>query len=384
MPIKKYTKNKKSGWQYGSGTCFIGKGAKKKAIAQALTIGGGVFPEDHLDAHEGTLRNFREFVKQIISQTKNKTLKIKKSSIWLYPFAIERNYARYIKKIMKQFTSITVEEMKPLLKTWKIENKKLLEDDAIDDLERINKEFKETQNFIFVENELSLRVDLGLTALSVGEFNKKQHMKTMKQALGFVYETFEPWEDPLIKQWVFENVNLIKGLSDDYIKKINQTVMNAFNTGQTAESLARELTKINNEFATGRRALVTKDGKPVLTKSGKPKFRRVQSRADLVARDQIGKLNGQYTKKRQTDVGVDKYIWNTSGDARVRTKHAAMNGKLCMWDDSSVYSVDGGKSWISRSSIGGIELHPGMDVQCRCGAEAFWDDFINEIEQEAA
>ena len=126
MPIKKCTKNKKSGWQYGSGTCFIGKGAKKKAIAQALTIGGGVFPEDHLDAHEGTLRNFREFVKQIISQTKNKTLKIKKSSIWLYPFAIERNYARYIKKIMKQFTSITVEEMKPLLRTWKIENKKLL------------------------------------------------------------------------------------------------------------------------------------------------------------------------------------------------------------------------------------------------------------------
>lgn len=384
MPLMRCKKSGKSGWRWGkSGACFIGPNAKKKAVAQGLAIGEGKLPADdlHKDRHEGTITNFKEFLKQNIIQKRK--FKVKRSSEWVYPIGIERQYSKFIKTIMKQFTNITVSEMKPLLKNWQQQNKKQLEDfrqdDAIDDLESINDEYRELQELIFVENIENLRVELGLTALAVGEFNKKQWHKVMKQSLGIVYDTFEVWEDPLVKQWVFENVNLIKGLTDDYIKQINQAVMTGFSQGQTAEGLAKELTKINKHFATGRRdILLNKKGEPILTKTGKPKFRRVQSRSDLIARDQIGKINGQYTRKRQTDVGVDKYIWVDAGDVRVRTTHAVMSGKMCMWDDPSVYSEDKGKTWLKRSSIGGVQLHPGQDYQCRCSAEAVWDDVVTE------
>ena len=44
-------------------------------------------------------------------------------------------------------------------------------------------------------------------------------------------------------------------------------------------------------------------------------------RAQLIAVDQIGKLNGQLTKYRQTMAGIQEYIWRTAGDNRVRPAH---------------------------------------------------------------
>ena len=38
MPLKKCTKDGKSGWQYGSGTCYVGSDAKKRALRQMAAI----------------------------------------------------------------------------------------------------------------------------------------------------------------------------------------------------------------------------------------------------------------------------------------------------------------------------------------------------------
>lgn len=85
-------------------------------------------------------------------------------------------------------------------------------------------------------------------------------------------------------------------------------------------------------------------------------FKVTKSRADLIARDQVLKLNSQLTKDRQQRVGITEYIWITSRDERVRDAHSELDGTRQRWDTPPVSSDDG------RTN------HPGEDYQCRCTA----------------
>lgn len=75
-----------------------------------------------------------------------------------------------------------------------------------------------------------------------------------------------------------------------------------------------------------------------------------ESRAELIARDQTLKLNGAINQARQEGAGIDRYVWSTSGDERVREEHDALDGETFSWD--------------SPPEPG----HPGQDFQCRCVA----------------
>lgn len=89
----------------------------------------------------------------------------------------------------------------------------------------------------------------------------------------------------------------------------------------------------------------------------KEKFDVSQSKADLLARDQTLKLNANITQARQRGAGVEKYIWTTSGDERVREEHAALEGQVFSWNDPPPPG------------------HPGEDYQCRCTAFPVIEEF---------
>jgi len=74
-------------------------------------------------------------------------------------------------------------------------------------------------------------------------------------------------------------------------------------------------------------------------------------RAKLIARDQIGKLNGRINASRLTSIGIDKFIWRTSKDERVRPDHRKREGKIYEF---------------SNPPNGEI---PGTPINCRCFAE---------------
>jgi SPP1 gp7 family putative phage head morphogenesis protein len=78
-------------------------------------------------------------------------------------------------------------------------------------------------------------------------------------------------------------------------------------------------------------------------------------RAELIARDQTLKLNGQINRHRQKAAGVTHYRWSTSRDARVRDTHRELQGTIQSWDAPP--DVGGGR-----------HEHPGGDFQCRCVA----------------
>lgn len=73
-----------------------------------------------------------------------------------------------------------------------------------------------------------------------------------------------------------------------------------------------------------------------------------QSRAELIARDQTLKLNGNITQIRQQAAGISSYTWSTSNDERVREEHRELEGQVFTWDNPP--------------SVGA----PGQDIQCRC------------------
>ena len=86
------------------------------------------------------------------------------------------------------------------------------------------------------------------------------------------------------------------------------------------------------------------------------------TRAELIAQDQILKLNAQISETRLRDAGVEEYIWITSRDERVRPEHLALDGTKHRWDDPPVSNKNGEKN------------NPGTDVRCRCIASPVLPD----------
>lgn len=75
-----------------------------------------------------------------------------------------------------------------------------------------------------------------------------------------------------------------------------------------------------------------------------------ESRAELIARDQVLTTNGEIVAIRQKAAGVKSYIWSTSLDERVREDHEEREGQEFEWSDPP---EDG---------------NPGDPILCRCVA----------------
>lgn len=290
---------------------------------------------------------------------------------WIYPWSVEKNYADFLRQIFSSVTDYVTGQLDPILKEY------LKADSAHIDA-GVPKAFQTVMQSlagwiaIHFPNKADgqaaslLLMGLGEEADKTNGFNKQQWNKFTKSALGFEFGTPESWYPDMKEAWANRNYDLIVSSVRAYTGQINDIIEQAVVNGwsvNTAKTMIRKL----DESITG-------------------------AKARLLARDQIGKLNGMMTKTRQQEVGINTYRWRTAGDERVRGRpggkyagarpsHWAMEGLLCSWDDSSVYSKDGGKTWIPRPA-GAILLHPGMDIQCRCGAEGNYDDIFNQIDQE--
>lgn len=168
-----------------------------------------------------------------------------------------------------------------------------------------------------------------LTLGMVQRANQQNHAQTtaaINNALGVDVAGFirsSPTIKNTIDAAIIENANLIKSIQSQYLDKVRLAVSQAAMEGKRPTSVVSEIMEIGN---------VT------------------ESRARLIARDQTNKLNGALTRARQEDLGIEEYVWDTSGDERVRPSHAELDGKVFRWD--------------SPPPVG----HPGQDIQCRCVA----------------
>lgn len=79
-----------------------------------------------------------------------------------------------------------------------------------------------------------------------------------------------------------------------------------------------------------------------------------RSKAELIARDQVLKLNASVTWQRHTAAGITEYEWSTSGDERVRPGHRRLDGRRFKYANPPVVDESG------------CTANPGEDYSCRC------------------
>jgi len=83
-----------------------------------------------------------------------------------------------------------------------------------------------------------------------------------------------------------------------------------------------------------------------------------ESRANLIARTEVGRASGKITETRALHVGSEGYIWRTVGDADVRHDHRLLNGKFIRYDSPPI-----------ADKKSGTRAHAGCIWNCRCYQE---------------
>jgi len=138
----------------------------------------------------------------------------------------------------------------------------------------------------------------------------------------------------LVDHFVQENVALIKSIPDIITTDMDKLVTRAFSSGRTNKDLAKE---IDEKFDVG------------------------ESRARLIARDQVGKLSSAVNTARQRDLGITRFQWSAVMDERTRPEHEELNGQEFSYADPPDEGL------------------PGEPVCCRCTAEPLFDDILDAV-----
>lgn len=141
-----------------------------------------------------------------------------------------------------------------------------------------------------------------------------------------------------VKASIKWNSDLIVSLRDEYKERARDAIHESFIQGA-------------NEGPTLRERLESIEGV-------------TESRAKLIARDQTQKLCSDLNQARQRDIGIRKYFWSGIDDGRERDTHVANNNRVFEWESPPEETG-----------------HPGEDIQCRCTADPYIEDFLGMLEQ---
>lgn len=165
----------------------------------------------------------------------------------------------------------------------------------------------------------------------INNWNKKEVLAAFKSGMGIDLFQGEPWLSEEMNLWAKMNVDLVKDVSTVFLTQSERLVLDGLRRGVRSEMIGKQILKS--------------------TDLDKGRYKTAETRAKIIGRDQVSKLNGTLNRLRQEQAGVQKYIWRTVGDARVRETHAMNNGREFTWAEG----------WEG--------LHPGDDYNCRCFAE---------------
>lgn len=177
-------------------------------------------------------------------------------------------------------------------------------------------------------------------ATRTATFQREQLSKQFRAVLGIDIYRSEPWLAPRVAVFTAENVALIKSIASDHFGDLEKRLVAGLRTGERWEQLATTIAE---------------------------RYGVAESRAKLVARDQVGKLFGELNQVRQKSHGVTGAIWRTMGDNRVRDSHDELEGERFTWADPP--------------SVDGEETIPGEAVNCRCWAEPDFSTLEAEVAQ---
>lgn len=263
------------------------------------------------------------------------------------PESAEREYIRLSNEYMRLLKEELEENLPKLKESYKKNRDELVAenrraDAATDLMLKVSELFTQMKS-----NLIRKTVGFGLRRRleSLANLNRKLTVKEWKRAIKATlgidiredYYLGDFYKEQLL-QWVKENVNLISTIPEDTLDKMQDIVYDGYVNGRTTTQMVKDIQRV---YGVSKR------------------------HANLIARDQTAKLNGQIQQYQQQDAGIEEYIWCTTGDERVRSSHRALNGMKFRWD-------------TPPENSDGRACHPGEDYQCRCiGRPVFNKNTLN-------
>jgi SPP1 gp7 family putative phage head morphogenesis protein len=239
-----------------------------------------------------------------------------------FPMNIAYGYKNSIQGILNDIHSITYE-------TW---------------MERIKKQYKQLMDAPEDEIEIlleRLRREHGISedqaedlandmVKRTREFGIHQVDRQIMAVAGVSPNLRYPNTNARIKMIIEENIRLIKSLPERYYDEVSRVIRDGVAKGKGIKTIQSGLKKAS-------------DG--------------VISNAKIIARDQVGSTLAEITRQRQTQAGLDRYVWSSVGDNRVRDTHEEWDGQIFTWKEGSPNGT-----------------HPGQEIQCRCIAQVVEED----------
>jgi len=258
--------------------------------------------------------------------------KLHKAPKWLFPSSVWREYDRtlqsmYVDKIVEAVNTYLIPELPAIVAAAdRLRPERM---DALSHPQMIEEAINAVNQSLDV-TYVSPQTIVAKVAFQTQHFNKKQWQKITKAVFGVDVFYDEAWLQAEMLSFAHTNVALIKSIRVKSVSDIEEITYRGVRSGRRAEDIAVDI---------------------------KNKYGVTRNRAKLIARDQVGKFNGQLTRLRQQDAGVRAFRWSTAGDERVRPQHEMLEGRVFSWNDPP--------------SIG----FPGEPVQCRCIGEPLFRGF---------
>lgn len=255
-----------------------------------------------------------------------------------YPVSVEREYQRITNAYMKLLND-TLKKHLPEIRAAASREEATRHDDIGDLVSIVQRAFLDMG--VELDNSthrFGLREKVERMAHLTRKLTIREWKKAVRATLGIDilddYYLGEFYREALTR-WVDQNVNLISTIPKSTLGDMQNIVLDGFRNGRSTKSIIQEIQDV---------------------------YGQTKRHARLIARDQIGKLNGELTKKQQEDAGIEEYEWSDSGDGRVRDDHKHLNGKRFRWSDPPIVDAKTGR-----------RCHPGQDYQCRCVALPVFD-----------
>lgn len=233
-------------------------------------------------------------------------------------------------------------------------------------MRKIEKEFEASTVSAVIAVDLS-RI-MTRIANFILQFNEEEVAAYMKEITGVPFYGTVEWWDALRESWVNQATTRVAGNVNKFYTSTREMVFEAVKANKTFEEVL-EMIKAADESLT-------------------------EKKAEFLARDLTGELNGEVERNLQLSIGISEYLWQTMNDEKVRGKpggaypdaipsHWSIDSRVCSWSDSSIVSLDAGRTWVQRTELM-PRLHPGMDWQCRCRGTPFSAELLRKLDEEIA
>jgi SPP1 gp7 family putative phage head morphogenesis protein len=145
----------------------------------------------------------------------------------------------------------------------------------------------------------------------------------------------------VVKKQIKDNAHYIKSMPLDFAERSTKYIAEQQQAGRRSSDIAKDLLNMFPHMS--------------------------ESKTKLIARTESSKASSALTQARSQAIGVNWYVWRTSGDKRVRSSHKHMDHVLINYNDPpSPEKLIGVKSSLGKYSAGDAP-------NCRCYAEPVID-----------